>query len=494
MKTYLIDPSQRLSLDTVRSIIEKGMHVALSDTATGRIVRCREYLNKKIERADRPIYGVTTGFGSLCNVSVSADGLAQLQENLVKSHSCGLGEMLDPEIVRLMLLLKAQSLSYGNSGAQLGTVQRLLDFFNLGVSPVVYRLGSLGASGDLAPLANMCLPLLGLGEVHYKGKVRPSAEVLAELGLEPIRLASKEGLALLNGTQFMAANAVHALLAAEKLIKLADKIGALSLDAFDGRIEPFVDEVHVVRAHPGQLQTAQAVRHWLEGSQLIARPKKHVQDPYSFRCMPQVHGAVKDAFAFVRNVIETEINSPTDNPMVFPELDMVVSAGNFHGEPIALPMDYLCLAMSELANISERRIFRLISGARDLPSFLVANPGLNSGFMIPQYAAASVVNQNKGLCWPTSCDSIPSSQGQEDHVSMGGNSATKLVQVVDNVRRVLAIELMNAAQAIEFRRPLRTSPALEEWHAQYRKVVPFIIDDTVMSPLIEASVHFLKEQ
>ena len=336
--------------------------------------------------------------------------------------------------------------------------------------------------------------LLGLGEVHYKGAVRPAAEVLAELGLEPIRLASKEGLALLNGTQFMAANAVHALLDAEKLIALADKIGALSLDAFDGRIEPFDDEVHVVRAHPGQLQTAQAVRRWLEGSQLIAQPKKHVQDPYSFRCMPQVHGAVKDAFAFVRKVIETEINSPTDNPMVFPELDMVVSAGNFHGEPIALPMDYLCLAMAELANISERRIYRLISGARDLPSFLVANPGLNSGFMIPQYAAASVVNQNKGLCWPTSCDSIPSSQGQEDHVSMGGNSATKLVKVVDNVRRVLAIELMNAAQAIEFRRPLRTSPALEDWHAQYRKVVPFIVDDTVMSPLIEASVQFLKEQ
>lgn len=494
MKTYLIDPSQRLSLDTVRSIIENGMHVGLSDTAVSRIVSCREYLDKKIERADRPIYGVTTGFGSLCNVSVSADGLAQLQENLVKSHACGLGEMLDPEIVRLMLLLKAQSLSYGNSGAQLGTVQRLLDFFNLGVCPVVYRLGSLGASGDLAPLANMCLPLLGLGEVHYKGAVRPAAEVLAELGLEPIRLASKEGLALLNGTQFMAANAVHALLDAEKLIALADKIGALSLDAFDGRIEPFDDEVHVVRAHPGQLQTAQAVRRWLEGSQLIAQPKKHVQDPYSFRCMPQVHGAVKDAFAFVRKVIETEINSPTDNPMVFPELDMVVSAGNFHGEPIALPMDYLCLAMAELANISERRIYRLISGARDLPSFLVANPGLNSGFMIPQYAAASVVNQNKGLCWPTSCDSIPSSQGQEDHVSMGGNSATKLVKVVDNVRRVLAIELMNAAQAIEFRRPLRTSPALEDWHAQYRKVVPFIVDDTVMSPLIEASVQFLKEQ
>lgn len=494
MKTYLIDPSKRLTLDIIRSIIDEGIHVGLSDTAIIRIGGCRKYLDDKIKRADRPIYGVTTGFGSLCNVSVSADELAQLQENLVKSHACGLGEMLDPAIVRLMLLLKAQSLSYGNSGAQLKTVQRLLDFFNLGITPIVYRQGSLGASGDLAPLANMCLPLLGLGEVLYKGSITPAAKVLDMLDVEPIRLASKEGLALLNGTQFMAANAVHALLGAEKLIGLADKIGALSLDAFDGRIEPFVDEVHVVRAHPGQLQTAQAVRHWLDGSQIIARPKKHVQDPYSFRCMPQVHGAVKDAFAFVRNVIETEINSPTDNPMVFPELDMVVSAGNFHGEPIALPMDYLCLAMSELANISERRTFRLISGARDLPSFLVANPGLNSGFMIPQYAAASVVNQNKGLCWPTSCDSIPSSQGQEDHVSMGGNSATKLVQVVDNVRRVLAIELMNAAQAIEFRRPLRTSPALEEWHARYREVVPFIVDDTVMSPLIEASVQFLKEQ
>lgn len=492
MKKYQIDPRQHLSLSQLREILDNDVKVELSDEAIKRIERCRKYLDEKIERSDGPIYGVTTGFGSLCNVSVPADGLATLQENLVKSHSCGLGEMLDSRIVRIMLLLKAQSLSYGNSGAQLQTVQRLLDFFNLGVYPVVYRLGSLGASGDLAPLANMCLPLLGLGNVYYKGKVRSSAEVLKKLGMKPIRLASKEGLALLNGTQFMASNAVHALLDAERLIELADKIGAMSLDAFDGRIEPFVDEVHIVRAHPGQLATARAVRGWLEGSELIRQPKKHVQDPYSFRCMPQVHGAVKDAFNYVRNVIEIEINSPTDNPMVFPDLDMVVSAGNFHGEPIAIPMDYLCIAMSELANISERRVYRLISGARGLPSFLVANPGLNSGFMIPQYAAASIINQNKGLCWPTSCDSIPSSQGQEDHVSMGGNSATKLVQVTDNCRRVLAIELMNAAQALEFRRPLHSSPALEAWHAEYRQVVPFIVNDSVFSPLIEATVEFLR--
>ncbi|MBP3534584.1 MAG: histidine ammonia-lyase [Muribaculaceae bacterium] len=492
MEICHINPDERLTLGQLRHILDNNVRVELSQVAVERIEKCREYLDKKIADSAEPVYGITTGFGSLCNVSVPADGLAALQENLVKSHSCGLGEMLDPQIVRIMLLLKVRSLSYGNSGVRLETVNRLLDFYNRGIYPVVYRQGSLGASGDLAPLANMSLPLLGLGQVHYKGNVRPSAEVLAEEGLEPIRLASKEGLALLNGTQFMAANAMYALLGAEKLIALADKIGALSLDAFDGRIEPFCDEVHIVRAHPGQLATAHAVRGWLDGSEIISRPKTHVQDPYSFRCMPQVHGAVKDAFNYVKNVLEIEINSPTDNPMVFPDLDMIVSAGNFHGEPIAMPMDYLCLAMSELANISERRIFRLISGARNLPSFLVANPGLNSGFMIPQYAAASVVNQSKGLCWPTSCDSIPSSQGQEDHVSMGGNSATKLVQVVDNTRRVLAIELMNAAQAIEFRRPLHTSPALEAWHAEYRKVVPFIENDTVMSPLIEATVEFLK--
>ena len=481
-----------LSVADIEKILAGPARLELSGEAVKRIAHCREYLDNKIAHADRPVYGVTTGFGSLCNVSISADDLQQLQENLVKSHACGLGEEVSATVVRLMLLLKAQSLSYGNSGVQVSTVQRLLDFFNLGILPVVYQQGSLGASGDLAPLANLCLPLLGLGEVNYKGQRRPAADVLAECGLKPLQLMSKEGLALLNGTQFMSAHAVAAIIKARRLNALADKIGAMSLDAFDGRIEPFGDEVNAVRPHPGQLLTARAVRHWLEGSQLIAQPKKHVQDPYSFRCMPQVHGTAKDTLAYVTKVIETEINSPTDNPTIFPDSDLIVSAGNFHGEPIALPMDFLAIAVAELGSISERRTFRLISGNRGLPSFLVANPGLNSGFMIPQYAAASIVNQSKGLCWPTSCDTIPSSQGQEDHVSMGGNAATKLLRVCDNTERVLAIELFNAAQALEMRRPLLSSPAIEEWHSEFRKVVPFIVNDTVMSPLIEASVKFLQ--
>lgn len=485
--------SDRLTIGRVEEIITNHYTIALSEDAKTRVNRCRQYLDDKVKEIDRPIYGVTTGFGSLCDVSVSADELSQLQQNLVMSHACGCGDRVDPRIVKLMLLLKIQSLSYGNSGVQLVTLERLVDFFNYDILPIVYQQGSLGASGDLAPLANMCLPLLGLGEVLYEGEVLPAKEVLDKFGFAPVRLMSKEGLALLNGTQFMSAHAVFAIINSRRLLKLANKIGAMSLDAFDGRIEPFGDEVNTVRAHPGQLATAHAVRGWLEGSELIARPKKHVQDPYSFRCMPQVHGAVSDTLNYVSSVIETEINSPTDNPTVFPDLDLIVSAGNFHGEPIALPMDFLALAMSELSSISERRIFRLISGQRGLPPFLVANPGLNSGFMIPQYAAASIVNQSKGLCWPTSCDSIPSSQGQEDHVSMGGNSATKLVRVVDNTERVLAIELFNAAQALEMRRPLKSSPAIEAWHAEYRKVVPYIDNDTVMSPLIAATVEFLRK-
>ena len=488
---HYISP-ERLTIERVGEILDKKMTLALSDESVERINRCRQFLDDKIKECDRPIYGITTGFGSLCNISIGANDLATLQENLVKSHACGCGDKVDPQIVKIMLLTKIMSLSFGNSGVQLSTVNRLVDFFNEDILPVVYQQGSLGASGDLAPLANMCLPLLGLGEVIYKGETRLAAEVLVEKGWEPVKLVSKEGLALLNGTQFMSSHAVYALLRIHRLSALADKIGAMSLDAFDGRIEPFGDEVNAVRPHPGQLATARAVRRWLEGSELISRPKQHVQDPYSFRCMPQVHGAAKDAISYVTDVIETEINSPTDNPTIFPDEDIIVSAGNFHGEPIALPMDYLTIAVAELGSISERRIFRLISGSRGLPSFLVANPGLNSGFMIPQYAAASIVNQSKGLSWPTRCDTIPSSQGQEDHVSMGGNSATKLCRVVDNTERILAIELMNAAQALDLRRPLKSSPALEQWHSEYRRVVPFIINDTVMAPLIAASVDFLR--
>ena len=484
----------RLTIGRVREILERHLPIALSADAKRRIFRCREYLDRKMENPDRPIYGITTGFGSLCDISIGRGDLAQLQRNLVMSHACGTGERVPSEIVRLILLFKIQSLAYGHSGVQLATVERLVEFFNRGILPVVYQQGSLGASGDLAPLAHLSLPLLGLGEVEYKGEVRPAGEVLDELGWQPIELQSKAGLALLNGTQFMSAYGVWSVIAAQRLSGWADRIGALSLDAFDGRIEPFCDEVHRVRPHKGQRETARVIRTLLEGSELIARPKKHVQDPYSFRCIPQVHGASKDTIDYVAGVLETEINSPTDNPTVFPEEDMVVSAGNFHGQPIALAMDFLAIALAELGNISERRIYKLISGTRGLPSFLVAKPGLNSGFMIPQYTAASIVSQTKGLCMPASVDSIPSSQGQEDHVSMGSNAATKLWRVVCNTERVLAIELFNAAQAIEFRRPARTSPVLERLVAEYRRRVPFIDNDQVMYPHIATSVEFLREQ
>ncbi|WP_295907450.1 histidine ammonia-lyase [uncultured Alistipes sp.] len=486
--------SEHLSMERVREIIERRLPLALSDDARQRIVRCREYLDRKMEHSDRPIYGITTGFGSLCNISIDHDSLAQLQRNLVMSHACGTGERVPSEVVRLILLLKIQSLAYGHSGVQLVTVERLVEFYNHDILPVVYQQGSLGASGDLAPLAHMSLPLLGLGEVEFRGEVRPAADVLREMGWEPIELKSKEGLALLNGTQVMSAFGVWSVIRARQLSEWADCIGALSLDAFDGRIEPFCDEVHLIRPHKGQLTTARNFRRLLEGSELITREKTHVQDPYSFRCIPQVHGASKDTIDYVESVLKTEINSATDNPTVFPDEDMVVSAGNFHGQPIALAMDFLAIALAELGNISERRIYKLISGTRGLPSFLVAKPGLNSGFMIPQYTAASIVSQTKGLCMPASVDSIPSSQGQEDHVSMGSNAATKLYRVVCNTERVLAIELFNAAQAIEFRRPARTSPLLEGLVADYRRHVPFIDNDTVMYPYIAASIRFLQDE
>lgn len=484
--------AERLTIERVGEILENNIPIALSQDAVNRIVRCREYLDNKMKNSSEPIYGVSTGFGSLCNISIGYDELGTLQKNLVMSHACGTGERVPSEIVKLMLLLKIQSLSYGHSGVQLATVERLVDFYNNDILPIVFQQGSLGASGDLAPLAHLSLPLLGIGEVEVDGLVLDASEVLEQFGWEPIALQSKEGLALLNGTQFMSAFGVWSLLKAMRLSRQADQIAAISLDAFDGRIEPFCDEVHIVRNHRGQLETARNMRSLLEGSQIISRPKSHVQDPYSFRCIPQVHGATKDTISYVSTVLENEINSVTDNPTVFPEQDMVVSAGNFHGQPIALAMDFLAIAVAELGNISERRTYRLISGSRGLPSFLVANPGLNSGFMIPQYTAASIVSQSKGLCMPASVDSIPSSQGQEDHVSMGSNAATKLARVVNNTERVLAIELFNAAQALEFRRPLRSSEAVENMVARYRKIVPYIDNDRVMYPLIDASITFLQ--
>ena len=491
MKIHKIS-AEHLSIEQIGEIVYGGYKIELSDDAQRRILECREYLDKKIKESTVPIYGVTTGFGSLCNVSIGSDYLAQLQINLMMSHACGTGDRVPNDIVKIMLLLKIQSLSYGFSGCQLATVNRLIDFFNNDVYPIVYMQGSLGASGDLVPLAHLSLPLVGLGEVEYKGKVLTSVELLKKFKWQPIQLASKEGLALLNGTQNMGAFAVWSLLQSQRLSKWADKIAAMSLDAYYGLTAPFTDAVHQVRPHKGQIATAARMRELLEGSEIIEKPKSYVQDPYSFRCIPQVHGTVKDTIEYVRSVVDVEVNSATDNPTVCPDEDLIISAGNFHGEPIAMPMDFLAIALCELANISERRIYKLVSGTRGLPSFLVANPGANSGFMIPQYTAASIVSLNKTLSTPSSVDSIPSSQGQEDHVSMGANAAIKLYKVVLNTERVLAIELFNAAQALDFRRPLKSSPAVEAIHAAYRKVVPFIVDDEVMYPHIAHSIEFLK--
>ena len=485
--------AEHLTIERIGEVVYNGYKLELSDDARNRIIRCRKYLDEKIAKTTRPVYGVTTGFGSLCNVSVNPDQLAQLQINLMMSHACGVGDRVPNDIVKMMILLKVQSLSYGYSGCKLDTVQRLVDFFNNDIYPVVYMQGSLGASGDLVPLAHMSLPLVGLGEVEYQGKVINGAEMLKIFGWEPIHLVSKEGLALLNGTQNMSAFAVWSLLQAQKLSDWADKIAAMSLDAYHGLLSPFTKAVHVVRPHQGQLDTAARMMELLEGSEIAATPKDYVQDPYSFRCIPQVHGAAKDTIAYVKSVIDTEINSATDNPTVCPDDDLIISAGNFHGEPIALPMDFLSIGLSELANISERRIYKLVSGTRGLPSFLVAKPGLNSGFMIAQYTAASVVSLNKSLATPSSIDSIPSSQGQEDHVSMGANAAIKLYKIVLNVERVLAIELFNAAQALEFRRPQKSSPVIEKLFDEYRKVVPFIVNDEVMYPHIQHSIEFLRK-
>ncbi len=490
--THTIDTKKVLSLKDIQHILDTNSTLALSAQTKKQIVACRDYLDKKMASQKEPIYGINTGFGSLCNVIIPDNELEQLQTNLVMSHACGMGDEVSLEVVRLMLLLKIQSLSYGKSAVQLQTVERLIDFYNHKIYPVVYEQGSLGASGDLSPLAHLCLPLLGLGEVCYQGRKYSAAEVLKKLKWQPIKLKSKEGLALLNGTQFMSAYGVWCLLKANKLNKVADLVSAISLDAFDGRIEPFKDNIHIIRPHKGQLETARAMRSYLQGSEILAQKKIHVQDPYSFRCIPQVHGATKDATSYVASVFETEINSVTDNPTVFPEDDEVISGGNFHGQPLAISLDFLSIAIAELGNISERRVYQLISGLRNLPAFLVATPGLNSGFMIPQYTAASIVSQNKQLCTPASVDSIVSSNGQEDHVSMGANAATKCFKVIQNVERLLSIELLNASQAIEFRRPKKSSKKIEKLLADFRKTIPFITEDKMMYQELEATLQFVK--
>ena len=483
--------TKNLSLKAIFDIIHSNLRLKLSEDSKEKIQKCRAYLDDKIKQSETPMYGINTGFGSLYNVKISKDNLAKLQENLVMSHACGTGELVPQEIVKIMLFLKIQSLSYGHSGVQLSTIERLIDFYNHDIFPVVYTQGSLGASGDLAPLAHLSLPLLGKGDVFFKGDRRTSESILKEFNWEPLVLQSKEGLALLNGTQFMSAYGIYVLLKSLKLSYLADLIGSISLDAFDGRIDAFDELVHLVRPHNGQLKTAERIREFLEGSELISREKEHVQDPYSFRCIPQVHGATKDTLDYVERVFLTEINSVTDNPNIFVGEDKIISGGNFHGQPLALAFDFLKIAMAELGNISERRTFQLVSGLRGLPAFLIENPGLNSGFMIPQYTAASIVSANKQMATPASVDSIVSSNGQEDHVSMGANAAVQSLTLINNVERILAIELYNASQALLFREPLKTSQFLQNFINIYRENVPVVHNDRQLNVDIEASINFI---
>src|SRR5690554_6102181 len=484
--------SDILDLSIIKDIVEKQKKLALSEKAHLNIKKSKDYLVNKMKDNETPVYGINTGFGSLCNVKISSDNLSRLQENLVMSHACGTGSLVPKPIVKLMLLLKIQSLSYGYSGVQIETVERLIEFYNNDILPVIYNQGSLGASGDLAPLAHLSLPLLGKGEVYYGGKRVASEKIMKKFGWEPITLQAKEGLALLNGTQFMTAYGVHCLLKSYKLSYMADLIGAISTDAFDCNMSPFNSLVHLIRPHRGQVKTAERFLEFLDGSEIGNSEKINVQDPYSFRCIPQVHGATKDTLNFVHKTFKTEMNSVTDNPNVFVKEDVIISAGNFHGQPLALALDYLAIAMSELGSISERRTYQLISGLRGLPAFLVNNPGLNSGFMIPQYSAASIASQNKQLASPASVDSIVSSNGQEDHVSMGANAAVKCLEILENLERILAIELFNASQALEFRRPLKSSEFIEMFLKALRKEVPIVEEDRILHYDIEKSIAFLR--
>lgn len=491
MNNYLIG-QDRLSVVRIIDILKNQEGLALSEESAERIRKCRTYLDEKLAQHKAPVYGINTGFGYLQNVKVEDKDLVQLQYNLLLSHACGTGEEVPSDIVKLMLLLKIQSLSYGNSGVQLETVNRLIYFYNHDVLPVIYTQGSLGASGDLAPLAHLALPLIGEGEVWCRGQKMTTADWYKQTGLSPLELHSKEGLALINGTQFMAAYGVHILMRALHLSDFTDVIGALSADSFNCRIDPFKNLSHAIRPHKGQLSTAKRIFALLKDSEICAGENKQVQDPYSFRCMPQVHGASKDAIDYVLQVFEVEINSVTDNPNIFPDEDEIISAGNFHGQPLALALDFMSIALAELGSISERRTYQLISGQRGLPNFLVKNAGLNSGLMIPQYTAASIASENKQLATPSSVDSIVSSNGQEDHVSMGANGATKCLRVMNNVERILSIELLTAAQALEFRRPLKTSDELENLVAAYRKVVLAHENDRLLATDIRSSISFLK--
>jgi histidine ammonia-lyase len=473
--------SEKLTISKVIQLAEGTLHGIISDEALEKIKKSQQYVSQ-IVTDNKTVYGINTGFGVLANTHISAEDTRTLQHKILQSHSVGVGNSISPFLSKIMMITKVQSLAQGYSGIQPETLTRICWFIDNDISPVVPEKGSVGASGDLAPLAHLFLPLIGLGELWVKGKLLPTAAVLAEHHLKPLQLGPKEGLALINGTQFILAYAVANLRRMHHCLEAADLIGAMSLEALTGTKSPFDERLHALRPYKGNQLVAQRLRKLLSGSEIM---QSHidcgrVQDPYSLRCMPQVHGASRNAWLHLKELTHIELNSVTDNPLIF-SADDTISGGNFHGQPLAIPLDYATIAASEAGNISDRRCYLLLEGKWGLPVLLMKDVGLNSGFMIPQYTTAALVTENKTLCFPASADSIPTSLGQEDHVSMGSISGRKLEMVLENLEYILAIELMTACQAIEFRRPLRSSSILEHAHEFVRQQVLFAREDRIFA-------------
>jgi len=493
MQEIIID-GNTLTLEQVEQVARNHAPVRLAETSIAGVEKCRAYVDKVIANKD-VVYGLTTGFGKFSTVSIPEENIAELQLNLIRSHSVSVGEAYDEATTRAIMLLRIAVLAKGHSGIRLQTLQALIQMLNSGVHPLIPKRGSVGASGDLSPLSHLALVLLGEGEAIYQGELMSGQAAMAKAGITPIRLAAKEGLALNNGTQVMAAIGVLALLDAERLCKQADITAAMSIDALKGTPRAFDPLVHKLRPHPGQKTSAENIRQLLENSPLRESHLNcgNVQDAYSLRCTPQVHGAVRDALAYARTVLDVEINSATDNPLIFPDEGKVISGGNFHGEPLAIAMDTMGIALSELANISERRMEQMLNPAlsRGLSPFLAKRPGLDSGFMIMQLTAASLISENKVLAHPASVDSIPTSANQEDHVSMGSVSAIKLQQIVENVSNVIAIELIISAVALDHR-GIKSSPGLEAAKALLREQVATLQQDRVMYPDIRAALGMIK--
>jgi histidine ammonia-lyase len=493
--TVLTIDCQPLTIDDVVEVARGGRRVALGAVALEAMTRSRAVIDRLLAES-AVVYGVTTGFGKFADRVIPPQSLERLQHNLIVSHSVGVGEPLPADVVRGMMVLRVASLARGHSGIRPVTVQAMVDMLNADIVPYVPSRGSVGASGDLAPLAHLALVLIGLGEATFEGARMAGSEALRRAGLEPMRLAAKEGLALINGTQLMTACGCLLLADARNLLAVADIAGAMSLEAVRGTDRAFNAQVHAVRPHPGQIDAGAWLRELTADSEIMAshRHDSHkVQDPYSLRCMPQVHGASRDAVRYVESVLSIEVNSVTDNPLIFPETDEIISCGNFHGQPLALALDFLGIALAELASISERRIEAMLDPVfSELPPFLTVHGGVESGFMVSQYTAAALVSENKVLAHPASVDSIPTSANQEDHVSMGATAALKAQQIARNVETVLGIELLCGCEGLDYRRPLRTGERLEAVHALIRTVVPHLDEDRVMYPDIEASTSLVR--